>query len=405
MSDGWRSVRLGAVTEQVRRECPVEADQTYDLLGVRWYGQGVFLRETLKGQDIKATRLYQVKAGDFIYNRLFAWKGSFAVVPDGLDGGYVSAEFPVFDVDPSSAQPEFINLVMCQPASWTIIERQSAGSTAVSRNRWREERFNDWELWLPPLIQQRQIVDLMSTVDSAADGARLVASSTTLLSETLENEAMDATKNGQFVELGQIAEVVGGITKDAKRQNDPTFVTIPYLRVANVQRGRLDLSEMSEIRASPTKAQGLCVQAGDVLLNEGGDRDKLGRGWVWEGQIANCIHQNHVFRARIIDQRFDPYYVAIVANSRPGQRWFEENGSQTTNLASISLSTLRRFPVPELDAVSQAALIRLVLACREQVLAAEREGKALSSVRGVLLAKLLSGDHEIPHTYDSLLTA
>jgi type I restriction enzyme S subunit len=80
--------------------------------------------------------------------------------------------------------------------------------------------------------------------------------------------------------LGEIAEVVGGVTKDAKRQADPSLIEVPYLRVANVQRGRLDLSMIATIRTSSVQAQKLRLEKGDVLLNEGGDRDKLGRGWV-----------------------------------------------------------------------------------------------------------------------------
>lgn len=145
--------------------------------------------------------------------------------------------------------------------------------------------------------------------------------------------------------LGEIAEVVGGVTKDTKKQSDPTLPLVPYLRVANVQRGRLDLSSVAEIRVPEATAERLRLQPGDVLLNEGGDRDKLGRGWVWEGQVPNCIHQNHVFRARIRDEILHPKLLAWFANEC-AKEWFEKHGKQTTNLASISLSNMKRLPVP-----------------------------------------------------------
>src|SRR5690349_7635001 len=94
--------------------------------------------------------------------------------------------------------------------------------------------------------------------------------------------------------LGEIAEVVGGVTKDTKKQSDPALPLVPYLRVANVQRGRIDLRSVAEIRVPSATAERLRLRPGDVLLNEGGDRDKLGRGWIWEGQLSECIHQNHV---------------------------------------------------------------------------------------------------------------
>jgi len=79
-------------------------------------------------------------------------------------------------------------------------------------------------------------------------------------------------------------------------------------------------------------------------MNEGGDRDKLARGWVWEGQIHDCIHQNHVFRARVTDPDLDPYFLSWTTNTIGG-RWAERNGRQSVNLASISLRTVRLMPV------------------------------------------------------------
>ena len=144
--------------------------------------------------------------------------------------------------------------------------------------------------------------------------------------------------------LGSIADVVGGVTKDGKRQDDPASVEARYLRVANVQRGFLDLEHVSTIRVPPAKAAHLALVPGDVLFNEGGDRDKLGRGWIWEGQVPGCIHQNHVFRARLAEG-IEPKLVSFWGNTF-GKGWFEWRGKQTTNLASLNLTTLKSFPVP-----------------------------------------------------------
>lgn len=134
---------------------------------------------------------------------------------------------------------------------------------------------------------------------------------------------------------------------------------MPYLRVANVQRGHIDLSSVAEIRVPEATAKRLQLQPGDVLLNEGGDRDKLGRGWVWEGQIRSCIHQNHVFRARIRDQVLHPKLLAWFANEC-AKGWFEKHGRQTTNLASISLSQIKRLPVPIPPVSAQNRLVDLL---------------------------------------------
>ena len=144
--------------------------------------------------------------------------------------------------------------------------------------------------------------------------------------------------------VDMIAAVKGGITKGQKRRPGEATLEVPYLRVANVQRGYLDLEHVKTIRATAAEVDDLRLEPGDVLFNEGGDRDKLGRGWVWSGEIANCIHQNHVFRARLVGE-FRPRFLSWYANSN-GQAYFFGEGKQTTNLASINMTKLKALPVP-----------------------------------------------------------
>ena len=147
-----------------------------------------------------------------------------------------------------------------------------------------------------------------------------------------------------WAQLGDLGEIVGGVTVDKKRKPaDP--VEVPYLRVANVQRGYIDLSEVKKIRVDRSVAGSLELRADDILLNEGGDRDKIGRGWVWQGELPICIHQNHVFRVRPHHNSINPFFVSHYANEI-GRTFFIEKGKQTTSLASISLSKISELPVP-----------------------------------------------------------
>jgi len=145
--------------------------------------------------------------------------------------------------------------------------------------------------------------------------------------------------------LGAICEIVSGITKDSKKQGDD-YREVPYLRVANVQRLQLNLSEVKTIPAKESTIASYRLEPGDILLNEGGDRDKLGRGWIWQGQISECIHQNHVFRARIRNGKAIPKWIAYYANTNEARAYFLATGKQSTNLASISKKNLGALPVP-----------------------------------------------------------
>ena len=120
-------------------------------------------------------------------------------------------------------------------------------------------------------------------------------------------------------------------------------VDYPYLRVANVQDGYLDLTEVKSIAAPDDEAVAYRLQAGDVLMNEGGDADKLGRGAIWTGQISPCLHQNHVFAVR--PQRISSDWLNSWISSDVAKAYFESRAKQSTNLASISASNLSEMPI------------------------------------------------------------
>lgn len=159
-----------------------------------------------------------------------------------------------------------------------------------------------------------------------------------------------------WASLDMLGEIASGVAKGTKRDADVEVREVPYLRVANVQRGFLDLSEVKTILATERDIAELTLQAGDVLFNEGGDRDKLGRGWVWRDEVANCIHQNHVFRMRPYLPEVLPELISHHGNTF-GKTWFQNAGKQTTNLASINMTMLRMFPVPLGPAEEQRELL------------------------------------------------
>jgi type I restriction enzyme S subunit len=159
--------------------------------------------------------------------------------------------------------------------------------------------------------------------------------------------------------LDMLGEIASGVAKGTKRNPEIPVREVPYLRVANVQRGFLDLSEIKTILATEPDIAELTLQPGDILFNEGGDRDKLGRGWIWRGEVSNCIHQNHVFRMRPFLSEIVPELISHHGNTF-GKTWFQNAGKQTTNLASINMTMLRIFPVPLAPACEQQEILSLL---------------------------------------------
>lgn len=155
---GWTSVRIGTLVRQVTTRVKADPETEYKMAGVRWYGEGVFHRETVRGDGMSASQVTPLVPGALIYNRLFAWKVSFAVVPPELADCYVSNEFPQFIPDTSRILPEYLYLFCTREATIRAVNAASTGSAAVSRNRFKEEYFLDFEIPLPPLAEQKVIV-------------------------------------------------------------------------------------------------------------------------------------------------------------------------------------------------------------------------------------------------------
>lgn len=189
--------------------------------------------------------------------------------------------------------------------------------------------------------------------------------------------------------LAQWAFVQSGATKGRVIRPEGA-IEVPYLRVANVQDGHLDLSEIKSIRIRRDELDGYRLRNDDVVLTEGGDFDKLGRGFIWEGQIDPCVHQNHIFAVRVNLEILSPRYFAYLAQSPYGKAYFLTVAHKTTNLACINTTKLRAFPVlrPELD--EQKEITGILQTIDRKISLHERKRAALSDLFQTLLHQLMT---------------
>lgn len=158
-----------------------------------------------------------------------------------------------------------------------------------------------------------------------------------------EEKPFELPEGWEWCLFEDIIDIQSGITKGRNLSNR-TLVKVPYLRVANVQRGYLDLTEIKQIEIPIEEKEKYQVVKGDLLITEGGDWDTVGRTTVWchDWYIAN---QNHVFKGRNIGQDVDPYWLETYMNSPFSRQYFANASKQTTNLASINKTQLRGCPV------------------------------------------------------------
>ena len=146
--------------------------------------------------------------------------------------------------------------------------------------------------------------------------------------------------------LKYFASIRSGITLGKVYPTGTELFEFPYLRVANVQGGHVKLDDIATIMVTKEESVKYRLQAGELLMTEGGDRDKLGRGTVWHGEIEPCLHQNHVFALNSNSHRLIAEYIEYLSTSFVGRDYFDVTANQSVHLASTNSTTILNFTIP-----------------------------------------------------------
>lgn len=310
--------------------------------------------EKISKEGLKSIRNKTFPAGTL----LFAMYGSIGKV--AIAGREMSTNQAILGIkpkDPNQLNVKYLKL-------WFELNKQKLidqGRGAAIKNL-SATIIRNLEITLPPLDEQIQIANLLTKVEKiiVSRKASIKALDELVKSTFIEMFGFNGTDYRQWkVEpLYTNTEIVSGVTK-GKKYKSSNIRTIPYLRVANVQDGYLDLKEVKTLQVTDYEIQQYMLQKDDLLLTEGGDPDKLGRCAVWNDEIDECIHQNHIFRVRVKDKSVNPFFLCALIGSRYGKSYFLKAAKQTTGIASINSTQVKLFPLikPPLSLQNQFAAI------------------------------------------------
>lgn len=246
--------------------------------------------------------------------------------------------------------PEYLYWAFRSSEPTFALEKQ--GSTHQTIYMPVVERFH---VLLPPPSEQELIAEVLDRAESLRGKRRAAIEQLDMLTQAVFHEMFgDPVTNSKgwpdAARLGDVAEIVSGVTKGRKVNGQGTR-PVPYLAVVNVQDRALDLSVVKTIEATEAEIGRYRLQRGDLLLTEGGDADKLGRGTIWASELPECIHQNHIFRVRLLSDALHPVFLNWLLASQRGKAYFLKSAKQTTGIASINMTQLRGFPLlqPPID--------------------------------------------------------
>jgi type I restriction enzyme S subunit len=391
----WKIVKIGDILTESKIES-VKPDPNKRIT-VRLNMKGVEKRPYETGVE-GATKYFVRKAGQFIYGKQNLFKGAFGIIPPELNEFESSSDIPTFDVS-KECLPEWLYYYLKQGNYYLSLESIATGTGS---RRIQPSRLFEVEIPMPEIKEQKQIIrkcklsenkyDVLAEeltlqgiylhqlrqaiLQEAVQGKltkqdpkdepaekllqrikaekqKLIAAGKLKKEKELQPIADDEIpfelpKGWVWCRLGEIIDLVSGVTLGKTYKEG--LLKVPYLRVANVQRGYIDITNLKELSVPKFEIEKYSLQKGDLVMIEGGDWDKVGRCAIWNAEIDPCIHQNHIFRLRFygwIDNRWSELFL----NSPVARRYFESCSKQTTNLASINRTQLTNtlFPLPSLS--------------------------------------------------------
>lgn len=377
----WKRVKFGDVIQSVtdRVNNPTEAGvERY--VGLEHLDPSVLTVERWDDPSKVSAQKLLFKAGDVIFGRRRAYQKKVARADFE---GICSAHALVLRAIPDKVDPDFLPVFL---SSDYFLDRAigiSVGSLSPTVN-WRDLKAQEFDL--PPLDEQKRIADLLWAVERHRRELVSLSTQMKLCRRDEVDRQIAVAVSARAVPLSDVAEVRGGISKGKAIRGEA--VELPYLRVANVKDGELDLTEVKPITVSVSDAERFRLEPGDVLMTEGGDIDKLGRGTVWRGEIPDCLHQNHVFAVRVDHSKVRPYWISIHSESAHGRGYFLTAGKKTSNLASVNKTQVSAFPVGVTSLAEQDESLARVSRYDRAIDLIDRESATADVTHAVLLSSI-----------------
>lgn len=335
-------VKLGDICEFISGGTPSRNNPSYFQGNIPWItGADITVdvitsaREYITQEAIESSATKIVPKGNIL---LVTRTGVGKVAIAGVDI-CISQDFT--GLLPNCRQVETSYLFRLLQASENYFKEHQRGATIQGVTR---SVVKDLAIPLPPLAEQKRIAAILDQADALRVKRRAALARLDRLVQAVFLEMFgDPVTNPMGWEettLGDVSQVKGGLQVSSKRTGNP--IEVPYLRVANVYRDRLDLCEIKRIEVTESELNRTLLSKGDILLVEGhGNADEIGRSAVWDGSIDPCVHQNHLIRVQADLKTMHPIYVSMYLNSEGGRRQLIRSGKTTSGLNTISASQVR----------------------------------------------------------------
>ncbi len=346
-------VPLSEIAEAISRPVSVTAGESYRTIGVKWWGEGAYERETIDGSRTAAKTLSLVREGDLIINKIWVRHGSTAIASKAVDGCAASGEFPTFKLNQNRVVPRWIHWQTKARDFWTKCDALSRGTSG--KNRIKPELFLTIGIPLPPLPEQRRIVARIEELAAQIHETRGLRQRAAEEVEVLTKSELAAIVNCLVNRIG--VHLLGDLILSAnygtstKCTCDRGVESIPVLRIPNVALERVNFDDLKFGALSKRELEGVLLSQGDVLIvRTNGSADLVGRSAVVPPLAEPTAFASYMIRLHCDRDVITPEYLQLMLKHLRTDSQLIDFARTTAGQYNVSLGRLRvaELPVPSL---------------------------------------------------------
>jgi type I restriction enzyme S subunit len=345
----WPVVQFADILERVERKIILDDAETYDCVGVRWYGMGAFIRESKLGMDIRRKKQWIIKEGDVVYNKLFAWRGAFAVAHTEVDGCIVSDKFPTYRLDEELVDSRYLRYYFRTDSTAKQAQDLSKGAAAISKLTLNPPDFWRLTVPLPSLEEQRRIVACIEELEALIQEAQGLRVKAREEAEALLPSAIGGFCSQLTSSLRPLAEVLAVKPSNGwspRCDNDPSGT--PVLTLSAITGFRYDGTQIKTTSLPIRGDARYWLQKDDLLISRSNTLELVGHAAIYDGFPERCIYPDLVMRTQVKEDEADVRFVHYWLMS-PLVRDFIRNRARGTSptMKKIAQRDVMEIPFPK----------------------------------------------------------
>jgi type I restriction enzyme, S subunit len=398
VSQPWPIVRFGDILVSNKRPYQLGETEDANLVGMRLYGVGPFHRERKPAIQIRKKSHFVIKGGDVIYNKLFAWKGTFGVVPPELDGMFVSDKFPTYEADLRRVDLDYLKWYFRYPAVWDQAKNLSKGAAALSKLTLNPSDFPKLLIPLPPHDEQRRIVAKIEALAAKIEEAKRLRKAVEREQKAISTSAI-STILEELSYSGRLEDMLLGPPRNGWSPRCDGLDTGTQILSLGALTGFWYRSDQCKWTSESTNPDAhYWLKPGDLLISRSNTPELVGHAAIYNGIPSPCIYPDLLMLLRLDKERCDSRFAHYVLQTRIVREFIKTHAKGTSpTMKKISQGIVIRIPFPtscpkqqQIEVVNRLDAIRISL--QDAGKTQEQSAKKLDALLPAILDRAFKGE-------------